>query len=133
MIGDGEPIPHGADPRPHRQQPADAGLRCAIDRRRAVFRVDGNPNPVRWCLSAGIGGTGVLACRPKDTFGLGYFYIGLSNDFKNLLSGPVLGPLLAERDKQGVELFYNLALTPWCQVTPDLQIVQPSTTGSIPR
>ena len=62
-------------------------------------------------------------CRPNDTFGIGYFYIGLSNDFKNLLNGP----LLAQRDEQGVELFYNFALAPWCHMTADLQVVEPST------
>ena len=88
---------------------------------------DGNPNPTRWVRSAGIGGTGALPNRPNDTFGIGYFYVGLSNDFKDLLSGPVLGPLLAQRDEQGVELFYNFSFTPWCHVTADLQIVEPST------
>lgn len=88
---------------------------------------DGNPNPTRWCASAGIGGTGALPNRPNDTFGIGYFYVGLSNDFKDLLSGPVLGPLLAQRDEHGVELFYNFSFTPWCHVTADLQIVEPST------
>ena len=33
--------------------------------------------------------------------------------------------LLPLRDEQGVELYYNAALTPWCQITPDLQVITP--------
>ena len=35
---------------------------------------------------------------------------------------PVLLPL---GDEQGVELYYNVAVTPWCHVTPDLQVLNP--------
>ena len=38
----------------------------------------------------------------------------------------VAPPGLAQRDEQGVELFYNAALTPWCHLTGDLQVVEPS-------
>jgi porin len=24
-----------------------------------------------------------------------------------------------------VELYYNVAVTPWCQITPDLQVISP--------
>lgn len=87
---------------------------------------DGNPNPVRWNMTLGIGGNSLIPGRKRDTFGVGYFRIGLSSDFKNLLGGSLAPPGLAQRDEQGVELFYNAALTPWCHVTGDLQIVEPS-------
>ena len=29
------------------------------------------------------------------------------------------------RNEQGVELYYNARLTPWFQLTPDLQVVDP--------
>jgi porin len=88
---------------------------------------DGNPNPVRWNMTLGIGGNSLVRGRKHDTFGVGYFRIGLSSDFKNLLSGSLAPPGLAQRDEQGVELFYNAALTPWCHLTVNLQIVEPST------
>ena len=88
---------------------------------------DGNPNPIRWNVTVGVGGNNPIALREVDTFGVGYFHLGLSSDFKNLLGGPVVDRRLAQRDEQGVELFYNTALTPWCHLTADLQIVQPST------
>ena len=78
-------------------------------------------------MTLGVGGSSLVPGRNRDTFGLGYFHVGLSNDFKNLLSGPLAPPGLAQRDEQGVELFYNAGLTPWCHLSGDMQIVQPST------
>jgi porin len=84
---------------------------------------DGNPNPVRWTANIGLGGSSPLPARDRDTFGVGYFYVGVSDSFKQL--APRLFPL---RDEQGVELFYNIGLTPWCHVTPDLQVMVPTST-----
>ena len=88
---------------------------------------DGDPNPMGWNMTLGVGGSSLIPGRNRDTFGLGYFRVGLSSDFKNLLGGPLAPPGLAQRDEQGVELFYNAGLTPWCHLSGDLQIVQPST------
>lgn len=88
---------------------------------------DGDPNPIGWNATLGVGGSSLLPGRQCDTFGLGYFHVGLSNEFKALLSGPLAPPGLAQRDEQGVELFYNTSLKRWCRLTSDLQIVQPST------
>ena len=88
---------------------------------------DGDPNPIGWNATLGIGGSSLIPGRQRDTFGLGYFHVGLSNDFKDLLAGPLAPPGLAQRDEQGVELFYNASLKRWCHLTSDLQIVQPST------
>jgi porin len=35
----------------------------------------------------------------------------------------VFGPV---GDGQGVELFYNIEVTPWYHITPDLQIIDPA-------
>ncbi len=85
---------------------------------------DGNPNPVRFVANGGIGGRSLLRGRNYDTFGIGYFYIGLSDNFKALAS--FVQPV---RDEFGVELFYNFAITPWARLTGDLQIARPSTVG----
>ena len=53
--------------------------------------------------------------------GIGYFYQGLSNDFKNLT-----GRLLPLRDMQGGEVYYNAEITPWFHLTADLQVVEPA-------
>lgn len=81
---------------------------------------DANPSPVRWFAGTGISGTGGVAGRDADTFGCAFFYIGVSDPLKEL--APRLLPL---RDEYGVELYYNVAATPWCQITPDLQVISP--------
>ena len=81
---------------------------------------DQNPSPVRWFASAGISGASQIAGRQADTFGVAYFYVGVSEPLKNF------APLLLQlRDEHGVELYYNVAITPWCQITPDLQVITP--------
>ncbi len=83
---------------------------------------DGNPNPVRFIANGGLGGRSLLPCRQYDTWGAGYFYVGLSDTFKSLAQ-----PLLPQRDASGVELFYNVAIRPWARLTWDLQVARPST------
>jgi porin len=82
---------------------------------------DGNPNPVRWSAIVGMGGSSPIRSRKLDTFGVAYYYLGFSDSFKNI--APALVPL---RDERGLELFYNVAATPWCHVTADLQVVTPA-------
>jgi porin len=83
---------------------------------------DGNPNPVKWYSNVGISGTGLFQNRPQDTFGVGYYYLGISDTLKDL--APKLLPI---QNEQGVELYYNYAATPWFHVTPDIQVVDPFT------
>ena len=83
---------------------------------------DGNPNPIHYFYSAGVGGTGMISGRPYDRFGLGYYYI-------DVRSPTLQGPLREHaffRDEWGFEAFYNIALTPWLLLTPDVQVVGPS-------
>ena len=56
--------------------------------------------------------------------GVGYFYSGLSGDVKNFFASIRRAPDL--RDLQGVELYYNAAITPWFHLTADVQFVQPA-------
>jgi porin len=81
---------------------------------------DGKPNPIRWSAIAGVGGSSPLPSRKLDTFGVAYYYLGFDSEFKNLAR--VIAPV---RDERGVELFYNVAVTPWCHVTTDLQVITP--------
>jgi porin len=81
---------------------------------------DDNPSPVRWTGNVGLAGTSPIARREADTFGVGYYYTGLSGALKDF--APVLLPL---GDEQGGEFYYRIAATPWCQITPNLQIVDP--------
>jgi porin len=46
-------------------------------------------------------------------------------DFSDALQS-TLNPLLKFQDEQGVEAFYNCAVTDWLQLTADLQYVNPA-------
>jgi porin len=82
---------------------------------------DSNPSPFRWFGSIGWGGSSPIAGRKLDTFGVGFYYLGLNSSLRNL--APRVLPF---RDEQAVELFYNAAVTPWCHITPDLQVLFPA-------
>lgn len=82
---------------------------------------DGNPNAIRWHVVAGVGGTGVFG-RELDRWGVAYFRYGLSDELKDGLAR--LG--VRRRDEQGVEAYYNLALTPWLRLTANLQWINPT-------
>lgn len=80
---------------------------------------DGNPTPLRYFLSLGVGGNSPLRDH-RDNWGLACYYIGASNEF-----GPAPRALLDPQDGVGVELFYNFQVTPWLNVTPDVQFIRP--------
>jgi porin len=82
---------------------------------------DGNPTPVRYFVSAGVAGDSPFKGWSRgDTFGLGWYYVGASAEF-----GPVPQALFAPTDGTGVELFYKVQVTPWLNVTPDIQYIKP--------
>ena len=81
---------------------------------------DGNPNLIHYFYSIGIGGKGIIPNRPLDRFGLGYYFIDVK-------SPELQGPFQTKkffRDEYGFEAFYNIAITPWMLLTPDIQIVR---------
>jgi porin len=81
---------------------------------------DAKPNPVHWTAVLGFGGSSPIRSRKLDTFGIAYYYLGFSNGFKNVAH--LITPV---RDEHGLELFYNVGVTPWCHVTADLQVITP--------
>ena len=81
---------------------------------------DGNPNFMQFFGSFGVGGKGMFASRPYDKFGLGFYYININNP-------SLQGPLQTRnflRNEYGFEAFYDVAITPWLSLTPDLQIIR---------
>jgi porin len=79
---------------------------------------DGNPNPIHWFANVSLVGNSPIRDRPNDTIGIGYYHLRVS-------TLPVLKALglFAEN---GVELFYNIAVTPWFHITPDVQVLDPA-------
>lgn len=83
-----------------------------------VGLTDGNPNPIRWFANLSLVGNSPLRSRQNDTIGLGYYHLQITN--LPLLTIHGLGA------EDGVEMFYNAAITPWFHITPDLQILDPA-------
>lgn len=80
-------------------------------------RIRGNPNAVRYVANGGIAGRSMIRVCKRDTSVVGYFYEGLSNQFNTLLA-----LALSQQSEKGVEIFYNIALTPVARLTFDLQV-----------
>ena len=81
---------------------------------------DGDPNFMHYFYSLGIGGKGMIPGRGRDRFGLGFYYIDVSNpELQGLFQNTKL-----LRDEYGFEAFYNVAITPWLMLTPDIQVVR---------
>jgi porin len=70
--------------------------------------------------SLGIGGKGVIPTRERDRYGFGFYYIDVNNPE---LQGVFRSTKLL-RDEYGFEAFYNIAITPWLMLTPDIQVVR---------
>jgi porin len=81
---------------------------------------DGNPNFMHFFYSLGIGGKGVIPTRERDRYGFGFYYIDVNNPE---LQGVFRSTKLL-RDEYGFEAFYNIAITPWLMLTPDIQVVR---------
>jgi porin len=83
---------------------------------------EGDPNPEQYFYSIGVGGKGMIQGRDFDQFGIGYYYATVNN--------PTFQHPFAVRsflrDEWGFEAFYNIALTPWLLLTPDVQVIGPS-------
>ncbi len=80
---------------------------------------DDKTSPISNFYSVGLGGKGIVDGRDNDTYGIGYFYAELSDEFGRLI----------EREfgnSQGWEFFYNLEISKWLHITPDFQIIDPS-------
>ena len=80
---------------------------------------DGEVNPVQEFYSIGLGGKGLIPGRDNDSFGVGYCYLSVSDDLPRVIERRT-------QDEQGMELYYNVAITPWLHITPDLQVVEPT-------
>jgi porin len=89
---------------------------------------DGDPNFVKTFAHAGVAGNVPFGGRQQDTFGLGYFYSGVSGDLKDTLD-----PFIRLRKEQGFEFYYTFAPTGWSKLTADLQFIDPFVVASETR
>jgi porin len=84
---------------------------------------DGNPNPIQYSFLGGIGGKGVVPGRSDDSFGLAFARTQFSSAFLPFLRQQLN---LGLQQEDAVEMYYNLSVTQWLNVTADLQIVNPA-------
>jgi porin len=72
---------------------------------------DGKINNIKNHFSLGVSFDGMIPSRPKDIVGLVGWYNNISDD-----------SFIAQRSSSsGFEAFYNFHVTPWLQVSPDVQ------------
>jgi porin len=89
-----------------------------------VSFADQATSPITTFFDVGLGGTRLIPSRSRDEFGISYAYTDLSDELKdNLDLLPFGGRLRVEHQ---LEVFYNLFLTPWFQLTGDLQVLRPN-------
>jgi len=81
---------------------------------------DGKANPIKYSYSLGLVGKGIVPGRPRDDFGIAWARSQFSDDFVPFLRNTAdLG--LDHEDV--VELYYNASITPWLNVSPNVQIL----------
>jgi porin len=74
-------------------------------------------------VSGGLGARGIIPGRPYDRMGLGVYWLKESSDLDDQP-----GNLL--QDEVGGEAFYNFAITPWLNLSADVQWIHPGITSS---
>ena len=67
--------------------------------------------------SFGVSGRGVIPGREDDRYGIGWYFMDFPNSFKTVAQ---------LQSETGIEAFYNFAITPWAQLTADVQWVNPA-------
>jgi porin len=73
-------------------------------------------------VSGGITGRGVIPSRPLDRYGVGFYAL-----FQSEEAQPTFIDLI--EDEWGMEVFYNIALTPWLQFSPSVQYIDSGQVG----
>ena len=79
---------------------------------------DGEANPIHYFGSIGLGAKGPIPGRKNDQCGIGYFRTCRS-------TSPALDTL-GFRESQGMEAYYEIAITPYVLLSPDIQVIEPS-------
>ena len=84
-------------------------------------------NPITVDGSIALVAHGLVDIRQYDSFGVGYYFNAISNDLKNDVAQLTAGTSTV-KDEQGIEIFYDFAITPAVRLIPSYQhIWQPLT------
>ncbi len=82
-------------------------------------------NPWNISVSGGVSGRGLIPGRPYDRMGLGVYSLVESGDLRDRA---ILNRALGT--EVGLEAFYNFAITPWLQLSADIQWIASGIEGN---
>ena len=83
---------------------------------------EGDPIPVQYFYSIGVGAKGPIESRPLRS--MRHRLLLLEHQQPDSSDPFVTREFL--RDEWGFEAYYNIALTPWLLLTPDVQVIGPA-------
>jgi len=72
---------------------------------------------------------GLLSSRQYDSFGIGFYYNGVSEKFKNSIRQLTDGTTV--KNENGIEIFYDFAITPAINVNAGYQHIWNPLTASV--
>ena len=88
-------------------------------------------NPIARHASVALFANGLTDRRPYDSFGLGIYYNGMSRFLKNDIAR-LTEATATLKNEQGLEVFYDVAITPAIRLIPSYQhIWNPTTAGVV--
>ena len=86
-------------------------------------------NTVNRDASVALLASGVLGSRQYDSFGIGFYYNGISEKFRNSIRQLTDGTTV--KNENGIEIFYNFAITPAINVNAGYQHIWNPLTASV--
>lgn len=87
-------------------------------------------NKVAFDASIAVFAHGLIPGRPYDSFGVGFYYNGFSDHYKDAFSNLTGGAIQVD-DESGVEVFYDFALTPAIRIIPSYQHIWNPTVAAV--
>ena len=89
-------------------------------------------NPITRHASAALLATGLSDHRPNDSFGLGIYHNGISRPLKNEIARLTEATATLENE-QGLEVFYDVAITPAIRLIPSYQHIWNPMTAEVAK
>jgi porin len=89
-------------------------------------------NPITRHASVALFASGLSDHRPNDSFGLGIYHNGISQPLKNEIAR-LTEALATLENEQGLEVFYDVAITPAIRLIPSYQHIWNPTTARVAK
>jgi porin len=89
-----------------------------------------NTNPITRDASVALIANGLSDLRPNDSFGFGIYHNGISQPLKNDIAR-LTGAAATPKNENGLEVFYDFAITPAIRVIPSYQHISNPLTAAV--